>query len=88
MDLISTTSDEDIRDNLNEEAITAEQKATELIRDLNSNDDSCLKNLIAMTGEESKKISLSSIMPFVKEYINSQMENLKDIHLINKYKFL
>ena len=70
MDLISTTSDEDIRDNLNEETITAEQKATEIIRDLNSNDDSCLKDLIAMTGEESKKISLSSIMPFVKEYIN------------------
>ena len=70
MDLISTTSDEDIRDNLDEEIITAEQKATEITRDLNSNDDSCLKDLIAMTGEESKKISLSSMMPFVKEYIN------------------
>ena len=33
MDLISTTSDEDIRDNLDEEIITAEQKATEIIRD-------------------------------------------------------
>lgn len=70
MDLISTTSDEDIRDNLDGENITADQKATEIIRDLNSNDESCLKDLIAMTGEEAKKISLSSILPFVKEYIN------------------
>lgn len=70
MDLISTTSDEDIRDNLDGESITTEQKATEIIRDLNSNDESCLKDLIAMTGEENKKVSLSAIMPFVKEYIN------------------
>lgn len=70
MDLISTTSDEDIRDNLDGEIITAEQKAIEIIRDLNSNDESCLKDFIAMTGEENKKVSLSAIMPFVKEYIN------------------
>lgn len=70
MDLISTTSDEDIRDNLDGESITAEQKAVEIIRDLNSNDESCLKDMIAMTGEENKKVSLSAIMPFVKDYIN------------------
>ncbi len=69
IDLISTTSDDDIRNNLDDEIITAEQKATEIIRDLNSNDESCLKDLIAMTGE-GRGISLSSMLPFVKEYIN------------------
>ncbi|HRF56413.1 MAG TPA: DGQHR domain-containing protein, partial [Campylobacterales bacterium] len=70
MELISMTSDEDIRNNLDGENITAEQKAVEILRDLNDNDDSSLNNLIAITGEERNKISLSSLAPFIKEYIN------------------
>lgn len=70
IDLISTTSDEDIRDNLDGEIITTIQKATEIVRELNMNEESSLKDLIAMTGEEKGKLSLSAIMPFVKEYIN------------------
>jgi len=70
IDLISTTSDEDIRNNLDDEIVSEAQKSTEIVRDLNSNEDSSLNNLIAMTGEERGKISLAAIAPFVKEYIN------------------
>lgn len=70
MELISMTSDKDIRNNLDGENITAEQKAVEILRDLNDNDDSSLNNLIAITGEERNKISLSSLAPFIKKYIN------------------
>lgn len=70
IDLISTTSDEDIKDNLDGEIITAEQKATEIVRELNLNEESSLRDFIAITGEERGKISLSSIMPSIKSYIN------------------
>lgn len=70
MDLISTTSDEDIRDNLDGESITVGQKATEIIRDLSTNEESSLQNLIAMTGEEKGKVSLSAVKPSLEKYIN------------------
>ena len=70
LDLISATSDEDIRANLDGEVITSEQKATELVRDLNRNENSSLKDLIAETGEERGKINLSQLVGIVKKYIN------------------
>lgn len=70
LDLISATSDEDIRANLDGEAITAEQKATELVKDLNRDENSSLKNLIAETGEERGKINLSQLVGIIKKYIN------------------
>lgn len=70
LDLISATSDEDIRANLNGEVITPEQKATELIKDLNRDENSSLKDLIAETGEERGKINLSQLVTIIKPYIN------------------
>lgn len=70
LDLISATTDEDIRENLDSEAITYEQKATELAKDLNTNDDSVLKDLISLTGEEKDKIKLAQIVQLIKIYIN------------------
>jgi DGQHR domain-containing protein len=70
LDLISATSDEDIRANLDGEAITSEQKATELVKDLNRDESSSLKDLIAETGEERGKINLSQLVGIVKKYIN------------------
>ena len=70
LDLISATSDEDIRANLNTEAITPEQKATELTKDLNRDENSSLKDLIAETGEERGKINLAQVVTLLKPYIN------------------
>jgi DGQHR domain-containing protein len=70
LDLISATSDEDIRANLDGEVITSEQKATELVKDLNRDESSSLKDLIAETGEERGKINLSQLVGIIKKYIN------------------
>lgn len=70
LDLISTTSDEDIRANLDGEVITSEQKATELVKDLNRDENSSLKGLIAETGEERGKINLAQLVGIIKQYIN------------------
>jgi len=70
LDLISATTDEDIRNNLDGEAITAEQKATEIVKDLNSDENSALKNLIAQTGEERGKLNLAQLVGIIKKYIN------------------
>ncbi len=70
LDLISATTDEDIRANLDGEVITAEQKATEIVKDLNSNENSVLYNLIAQTGEERGKLNLAQLVGIIKIYIN------------------
>lgn len=70
LDLISATSDEDIRGNLDSEAITSEQKAIELTKDLNREENSSLKDLITETGEDRDKIDLGQIVTLIKPYIN------------------
>ncbi len=70
LDLITSSLDTDIRDSLDSESITIEQKATELIKDINANEDSTLQNMIALTGEERGKINLAQCVTLIKPYIN------------------
>jgi len=70
LDLISATTDEDIRDNLDGENITVEQKATELVKDLNRDENSSLFNLIAETGEKKGKLNLAQLVSIITRYIN------------------
>ena len=77
LDLISATSDEDIREFLDSESITSEQKAIELTKDLNRNENSSLKDFISETGEDKSKINLKLLVTLVKPYINYTDGNLK-----------
>jgi len=70
LDLISVTSDEDIKANLDGEIVTPEQKAIELVKDLNKDETSVLFGLISETGEEKGKLNLAQMVTLIKPYIN------------------
>jgi len=70
LDLISVTSDEDIKANLDGEIVTPEQKAIELVKDFNKDETSALFGLISETGEERGKLNLAQMVTLIKPYIN------------------